>query len=149
MPHYRQPLLYRGRRAQVIARLVFNAELAHRPVVACERSGPPPDLVRLGTHVMNEVEPSVRTYGILERLDRALGVQDGTRPDDNSLLRSLRGQSRMCQSRMEGEKKGRARIICQMLSSRGIEVSEGFPFNVPGFAESPEVVIVAAGIGLR
>ena len=47
---------------------------------------------------------------------------------------------------MEGEKQGRARMLRQMLSSRGIEVSEGFPFNVPGFAESPEVVIVAAAL---
>ena len=35
-------------------------------------------------------------------------------------------------------------MVRQMLSSRGIEVSEGFPLNVPGFAESPEAAIVAA-----
>ena len=100
---------------------------------------------------MNEAEPSVRTNGILERLGRRLGARDGTRPDDNPLLRSLRGQSRMegeqkgrAEGLAEGEVRGRARMVRQMLSSRGIEVSEGFPLNVPGFAESPEAAIVAA-----
>ena len=32
----------------------------------------------------------------------------------------------------------------QMLLSRDIEVSEGFPLNVPGFGESSEAAIVAA-----
>ena len=102
---------------------------------------------------MNEVGRSVWTNAILERLGRGLGAREGTGPDDDALLRSLRGQSRMegerkglAEGLAEGEKKGRAGMVRQMLSSRGIEVSEGFPFNVPGFAESPEAVIVAAAL---
>ena len=37
-------------------------------------------------------------------------------------------------------------MVRRMLSSRGVEVSEGFPFDVPGFAESPEAVIVTAAL---
>ena len=124
---------------------------------------------------MNEVGRSVRTNGILERLGRGLGAREGTGPDDDALMRSLRRQSRMegerkglaegkveglaegkkrgrakglaqgrRKGRAEGLAEGRARMVRQMLASRGIEVSEGFPLNVPGFAESPEAAIVAA-----
>ena len=111
---------------------------------------------------MNEAEPSVRTHGIVERVGRRLGSREGTGPDDDALMRSLRNQSRVegerkgqakglvqgrRKGRAEGLAEGRARMVRQMLSSRGIEVSEGFPFNVPGFAESPEAAIVAAAFG--
>ena len=90
---------------------------------------------------MNEAERSVRTNERLERLGRGLGSREGTGPDDDALMRSLRGQSRA-----EGEKKGRAGMVRQMLLSRDIEVSEGFPSNVPGFGESPEAVLVDAAL---
>ena len=60
---------------------------------------------------MNEAERSVRTNERLERLGRGLGTRDGTGPDDDALMRSLRGQSRAegeHKGRAEGEKKGRA-----------------------------------------
>ena len=37
-------------------------------------------------------------------------------------------------------------MVRQMLSARGIEVSEGFPAGVPGFAESPQAAVVAAAL---
>ena len=43
--------------------------------------------------------------------------------------------------------EGWARTIRQMLLARGIEVSEGFPSNAPGFARLPEEVVVAAALG--
>ena len=43
---------------------------------------------------MNEAERSVRTNEILEGLGRRLGSREGTGPDDDALMRSLRGQSR-------------------------------------------------------
>ena len=110
---------------------------------------------------MNEAERSVRTNEILEGLGRRLGSRDGTGPDDDALLRSLRGQSRAeglaegeHKGRAEGEKKGRTKglaegragMVRQMLLSRDIEVSEGFPSNVPGFGESPEAVLVDAAL---
>ena len=118
---------------------------------------------------MNEAERSVRTNGILERLGRRLGAREGTGPDDDALMRSLRGQSRaegkaegeaaglaegekkgrakgLAEGRRKGRAEGRARMVRQMLLSRGIEVSEGFPSNVPGFGESPEAVLVDAAL---
>ena len=106
---------------------------------------------------MNEPKHSVRTNEVLERLGRRLGAREGTGPDDDALMRSLRDQARaaglaegmqkgLAKGLAEGEAKGRAGMVRRMLSSRGVEVSEGFPFNVPGFAESPEAVVVAAAL---
>ena len=102
---------------------------------------------------MNEVGRSARTNAILERLGRGLGAREGTGPDDDPLMRSLRSQSRAegerkgrAEGLAEGEAKGRAEMVRQMLSARGIEVSEGFPADVPGFAESPRAAVVAAAL---
>ena len=86
---------------------------------------------------MNEPEPSARTHTILEGVGRALGAREGTGPDDDPLLCSLRDQIRV---------EGRAGMVRAMLASRGIDVSEGFPADVPAFAESPVAVAVAAAL---
>ena len=90
---------------------------------------------------MNEAGRSARTSAILERLGRWLGAQEGTGPDNDSLLRSLRDQSRA-----QGLSEGRAEMARQMLLSRGIEVSEGFPADVPAFAGLSEAAIVAVAL---
>ena len=87
----------------------------------------------------NERVRSARTCEVLERVGSALGAREGTGPDDDPMLRSLRSQSRM-----DGRAEGRAGMVRAMLSSRGIGFAEDFPADVPGFAESPEAVIVAA-----
>ena len=89
---------------------------------------------------MNEVGRSARTNAVLERLGRELGSREGTGPDDDALLRSLRSQSRA---------EGRAATVRQMLLSRGIEVSEGFPGDMPGFAVLPEVAVVTAALACK
>ena len=102
---------------------------------------------------MNEVGRSARTSAILERLGRRLGSREGTGPDNDSLLRSLRDQSRAqglaagsAEGRTKGLAEGRAEMARQMLLSRGIEVSEGFPAGVSAFAGLPEAAIVAAAL---
>ncbi len=99
---------------------------------------------------MNEVVArSARTNAILERLGRKLGAREGTGPDDDPLIRSLRGQSR-AEGRMEGRAEGlaeaRSNMVRQMLLSRDIGVSEGFPADVPGLAGSPEAAVVAVAL---
>ena len=46
----------------------------------------------------------------------------------------------------EGRAEGRVAMVRQMLLSRGVAISEAFPANVPGFAESPEAAIVSAAL---
>ena len=90
---------------------------------------------------MNEIDPSGWTHARLERLGRTLGARDGTGPDDDPLLRSLRGESRD-----EGRAKVRAEMARQMLRSRGLEISAGFPADLPAFHESSEEAVVAAAL---
>ena len=67
----------------------------------------------------NERVRSARTCEVLERVGRALGASEGTGPDDDPMLRSLRIQSReegevvgkvlgKMEGLVEGERKGRA-----------------------------------------
>ena len=94
---------------------------------------------------MNEVGRSARTNAILERLGRRLGTREGSGPDNDSLLRSLRAQSR-AEGLAEGLAEGRAKMARQVLLSRGIEVSAGFPADASAFAGLPEAAIVAAAL---
>ena len=83
---------------------------------------------------MNEAARSAATAQALTRAGRTLGACDGTGPDDDPLLRSLRDEVRA---------EGRGKMVRQILLSRGIEVSARFPADAPGFAESPEDEAVA------
>ena len=67
----------------------------------------------------NERVRSARTCAVLERVGRALGTSEGTGPDDDPMLRSMRIQSReegevvgkvlgKMEGLVEGERKGRA-----------------------------------------
>ena len=91
---------------------------------------------------MNEdAFPSHRTQAILERLGREMGAREGTRPDDFPLMHSLRRESHD-EGHAQGLAEGRAALAQaqaqaarRILRSRGIEVAEGFPADVAGFAE--------------
>ena len=77
----------------------------------------------------NERVRSARTCEVLERVGRALGAREGTGPDDDPMLRSLRLRSRE-EGELAGDRKGRAAALAKMahrmLRSGGVEVSEGF-----------------------
>ena len=47
---------------------------------------------------------------------------------------------------MEGFEEGRAKTIRRCVLARGIEVSAGFPADVPGFADTSEEAAVAAAL---
>ena len=122
---------------------------------------------------LNETTASERTYAILERIGKALGAREGTGPDDDPWLRSQRRESfrrghfrGRAEGRAEGHAEGRsegrseghsegkvqgrvearAGMARRMLLSRGVEISEDFPANVPAFADSPEEAIVTAAL---
>ena len=122
---------------------------------------------------LNEIVPSLRTNRILERLGRELGARDGTGPDDDPLMRSLRKESEergRLKGRAEGQRLGRvegraegqaagraegrakgqaeavARMVARMLRSRGIETPAAFPANVQGFAKASETDLVEAAL---
>ena len=90
---------------------------------------------------MNEYHPSPETYAILERMGRKLGREIGTSPDDNPLMRSLRDETRA-----EGRLAATCAMVGEMLRTRGIPVSDGFPGDVPGLADLPETALVDAAM---
>ena len=114
---------------------------------------------------LTEPARSAHTSAVLETLGRRLGERDGGTPDDDPLLRSLRretlvqgwaggkaeGRAKgLLEGREEGRAEGRAEglavAVLQILRSRGIEVSEGFPSNAPEFAQAPEAAVVQAAL---
>ena len=94
---------------------------------------------------LNEPAPSARTSAVVERVGVALGAREGTGPDDDPLLRSQRRQG-FERGRTEGRAEGRAEMVRQILRSRGIEVSEGFPAGAAAFAAASEAVLIAAAL---
>ena len=102
---------------------------------------------------MNEVEPSAWTHVRLERLGRALGERDGTGPDDDPLLRSLRDEGR-AEGREEGEARGEARGRAEGLAEgeargRAEGLAEGEARGrVEGRAEMACLILRSRGIGV-
>ena len=88
---------------------------------------------------LNEPTPSAQTSAVVERVAAALGAREGTGPDDDPLLRSQRRQGYE-----RGRAEGRAKMVRQILLSRGIEVAEGFPADAAAFAAASEEVLLAA-----
>ena len=114
---------------------------------------------------LNEAELSAQTVAVLERVGAALGAREGTGPDDDLQMRAHlrqaleRGRSEgkakgraeaEAKGRAEGEAQGRseslAKAVRQILTTRGIEFSEEFPANAPGFAKASEEAAVSAAL---
>ena len=96
---------------------------------------------------LNEPAPSARTSAVLERVAGALGAREGTRPDDDPLLRSQRRagfERARAQGREEGRAEARAAMVRQILRSRGIEVSAEFLAGAEAFAAASEDVLLSA-----
>ncbi|MCY4483202.1 MAG: hypothetical protein OXC12_10030, partial [Spirochaetaceae bacterium] len=91
---------------------------------------------------LNEPVPSAQTSAVVERVAAVLSAREGTGPDDDPLLRSQRRQGFV-----RGLAEGRARIVRQILRSRGIAVSAGFAANADAFAAASEEGLLAAALG--
>ena len=74
---------------------------------------------------------------MLERVVGVLRARERTGPDDAPLLRSQRRQ---------GFERGRAETIRQILLSRGIAVSRGFPADAAAFSAASEAVLVSVAL---
>ena len=110
---------------------------------------------------LNEFALSERSLALVEGMGRLLGARDGTGPDDDPMLRSLRAESRAegrAEGRTEGRAEGRtegiaegrtesqARMVRELLLARGIKLSEGFLADPAALAELPESAIAAAAL---
>ena len=87
---------------------------------------------------LNEAQLSEHTVQVLERIGRILGERDGTGPDDDPQIRSLRQQAQAdAQAQASAaELQRRAAFVRRQLTSRGLTVTANFPLDEPGFAEA-------------
>lgn len=89
---------------------------------------------------LNETVLSEHTFAALHRVGAALGARDGTGPDDDPMLRWHRHLSRT-----EGAKAARREVVCEILRTRGITLSdEGLARLLERGAVSDEAVVRAA-----
>ena len=79
---------------------------------------------------LNEAQLSEGTVEVLERIGRILGERDGTGPDDDPQIRSLRQQAQA------DELERRAAFVRRLLTSRGVAVTPRFPLDQPAFADA-------------
>ena len=92
---------------------------------------------------LNEFALSERSLALVEGMGRLLGTRDGTGPDDDPMLRSLRAESR-AEGEVKGRTESRARMARELLLARGIKLSEGFLADPAAIAELPESAIATA-----
>ena len=95
---------------------------------------------------LNEPAPSAQTSAVVERVGAALGMREGTGPDDDPLFRSQRRQA-FERGRAEGRAATRAEMARQILLSRGIEVTTEFRADAESFAAVSEKALLAAALG--
>ena len=146
VPEQRTPSRPRGRRSGLTIYRLVAGSYRESPV-----SGAFPGWRAPAIHTaLNEAEPSGWTHADLERLGRALGEKEGTGPDDDPLLHSLREQSRaegrsqgLVEGQSRGRAEGRAEAVRAVLQSRGIACSADLLAGIPD-ALSDSVVVAAA-----
>ena len=97
---------------------------------------------------LTEAPLSGMAWRALERVGRAMGEREGTRPEDDPLTRSLNAEARD-EGRSSGYRDGRlaerAAAVRTILRARGIETGAGFPGERELFAApSLETAIAAA-----
>lgn len=96
-----------------------------------------------------------RTCRVLERVGRALGVREGTGPQDDPLLRVLGDRERaagraegkaagQAEGRTAGRAEGQAELVRAMLIERGIAVSEPFISRAAAAVDTPRGARMAA-----
>ena len=114
---------------------------------------------------LTEAPLTTRTWRALERVGRAMGVREGTRPDDDPLTRSLTASAREegraeghTEGRAEGHAEGRASgctagrlaervaAVREVLRARGIEPDADFAEEPELLAAPPLEAVVAAAL---
>lgn len=92
---------------------------------------------------------TTRTWRALERVGRAMGAREGTRPDDDPLTRSLNAAARE-EGRAEGRAAGRLTervdAVREVLRARGIEPEADFAGEPELLAAPPLETVMAAAL---
>ena len=90
---------------------------------------------------LTEEPLSSQAWRALERVALAMGVREGTGPEDDPLMRSVSRKART-----SGHVQGRMEAVAATLRARGIEVSRVFTEDRDLFAERPAETLMAAAL---
>ena len=106
-------------------------------VVPASRALPGWTAVEIHT-ALNEARLSAATIAVLERIGRVLGQREGTGPDDDPMIRSLRREARAAaQSEYRAiDLEQRCQLVRQLLRQRGMRVAASILRDTPGLAEA-------------
>ena len=103
---------------------------------------------------LNEIVTTDETAEALWRVGRALGAREGTRPDDDRLLRKIGSEASArgiteghARGILEGRAQGFWEMAREILEIRGIAVSPGFVDRLSALGEVPRREIAAAADG--
>ena len=95
---------------------------------------------------------SPRARPALERVARAMGEREGTRPEDDPITRSIsrRAEERgKAEGRREGRREAYAANVLAVLRARGIEVTPALAEDRELFAALPGDALIAAAVACR
>ena len=87
---------------------------------------------------LTEEPVSEATWRALERVGRAMGPRERTRPEDDPLTRSLSAAAR-AEGRAEGRTEGWAEAVRAVLHARGIPMAPNFVADPACFPESGSI----------
>ena len=93
---------------------------------------------------LTEAVWSAETVSTVERVARAMGTREGTRPEDDPFTRSVTAKARE-----EGRAEERAASVRAVLAGRGIEAALGSPEDQALFGTVPVEVLMAAALACR
>ena len=98
---------------------------------------------------LTEHPVSTRAWRALERVGRAMGAREGTRPDDDPLTRSLNAEARE-EGRADGCRGGRlaerVEAVLEVLRKRGIRTGSDFTEDQELFAGASLGTVMAAAL---
>ena len=103
--------------------------------------------------VLTEDPPSEEAWRALERVALAMGAREGTRPEDDPLMRSVSRVARASghaeghrAGHADGRVRGRMEAVTATLRARGIEVSSDFTNDQGLFVEHPIEPLMEAAL---
>ena len=113
----------------------YGLEGSEFKVLAASRAFPTWTAAEIHT-ALNEQRLSAETTAVLERIGRILGEREGTGPDDDLLMRSLRRQALASE---------RAAMVRHLMVTRGMQAPERLPIDALLLADLKDVMDAALG----
>ena len=149
VPEVYSPSRRRSRRPELTIYLLEDGEYRES-----EESRAFPGLKAEEAHrVMNERTPSAETAALASRVGRALGLRQGTGPENDPLLREQRAEGR-AEGHAEARAEANAAIAREVLRGRGVAVSNAFPADLSvadrtALGRASPAVVAAAAVSAR